>query len=387
MAIKVTIFLVSILMASVILNLSFPSNQEELAKLTALIEDQQAQMSILSNDTKHLLVKVSEIASRLDKINTSEGGKIRTTDTFLSENEKFETKIDSEQLSNDTQSDALSVQNSFAQLPSSLLLADRELDKFAEILILNKDMTSGAIDRPIGTDDVEITILSGLVRSDLQFALEVLEANPDFGHLEMALVRSLDSEDKQVVLEAYRDNIFLSQLVYEKQWHFDAKDTALGHFFDLERNDIPPNGLLEAVASYQEPQTYDLLRRYYTEGWQQMSLDSIMRRNPDIDYTQWVADMWQFTASSPFIDPMRVIDLSYLAASQGIPDSLVQSAMLLVNQFTNGDIDADTFNYYQERLLGLIETRLDDLSLEDIANSNLRPIWQSQKHLYHLDAN
>jgi len=147
-----------------------------------------------------------------------------------------------------------------------------------------------------------------------------------------AISRIIQPEHKPAILRMLYLHPLLVELVVQQGWEKDARKNLLE---DLKsKSDLPPRWI-QAVASFKDPDTYDLLTRYFIEGNSKKTTYDSIKHLPGFDLDLAVSRAWhramQFGGYSINYD---FLCLSIIALEHGHVDALAAAAESLVDPET-----------------------------------------------------
>ncbi|MHC4225520.1 MAG: carboxypeptidase-like regulatory domain-containing protein, partial [Planctomycetota bacterium] len=145
------------------------------------------------------------------------------------------------------------------------------------------------------TLDPEVAMLADVGPDHVDVLLEVLrsEKRPHFtgdNYLEWALGQIVEERHRQLLLEALDAERELIDIVAEKGWARDARETLIAA---LQPNpSYLPTGWIKAVASFRDPATYPALLRYLVEGSNPSWTHDAIKDLPGIEVKKAVDEGW-----------------------------------------------------------------------------------------------
>lgn len=113
--------------------------------------------------------------------------------------------------------------------------------------------------------------------------------------LRFYLIPAIDSlveeRHKPLILEALPRHHQLVEVVVSQGWEEDARDVLIAEL--RKRPHFLPTEWIDAVATLDDPETYDLLKDYFIRGSNQAHTYQAIRHLPDIDLDKAVRDAWR----------------------------------------------------------------------------------------------
>jgi ABC-type transport system involved in multi-copper enzyme maturation permease subunit len=132
-------------------------------------------------------------------------------------------------------------------------------------------------------------------------------------------------EDKALILQALPDNHYLVDLVIKYGWQADARDTLESAL--AQEEGALPLVWIKAVASLQDPSTYDDLKWYLVNrGNNRRETFDAIKQLPGLDLSDTVDEMWQKAKYGP---SFQAADACAIAAEYGHADAVETAASIL----------------------------------------------------------
>jgi hypothetical protein len=121
----------------------------------------------------------------------------------------------------------------------------------------------------------------------------------------------------------------LIETVVQENWLEDARPILTGQLKkELEKKDPKlPQAWIHAVASFQDPMTYEDLKSYFLKGADPQTTYRDISQLPGIDLTEIVAQAWKEAQADP--NPYRIVEIQPIAAQCGHVNALVGIAQQL----------------------------------------------------------
>ncbi len=117
-------------------------------------------------------------------------------------------------------------------------------------------------------------------------------------YLEWALANLITEDHKNLILENLESCRDLVEFVVEKGWAPDARETLIEVL--AEKPTHVPTEWIDAVASFQDPETYPLLTGYLSRGGNPGWTYRSIRELPGIELESAVAEAWSRCGRSPW---------------------------------------------------------------------------------------
>jgi hypothetical protein len=171
-------------------------------------------------------------------------------------------------------------------------------------------------------DDPQVGMLAKVGPQNLDVLFE-FKANKGSGpgafYLGNAIARLARPEDKEFVLRALPTVHELITLVVKSGWQAEARDTLVAALRD-EQEEFLSREWIQAVASFEEPDTYPELKSYLMRCSNKQMTYMLIRRLPGIDLEDTVASAWKDARRSS--SAYTVLDSCMMAAEYGHADVL-----------------------------------------------------------------
>ena len=184
---------------------------------------------------------------------------------------------------------------------------------------INEIIVASRGQRSYSPMDPQVTMLARVGADNLPLLIEALPEglNSSGGyHLESAIKVLAEGRHKDLILKELPIRPRLVSVVIEKGWEEDAKEILVRELKGSEGNRLPIEWF-RAVASFQDPSTYDALTNYFAKSMSASYLYQYIQRLPGIQLDGPVAAAWALTKStnsnsnSYFTGSMAVVAIGY----------------------------------------------------------------------------
>lgn len=143
-------------------------------------------------------------------------------------------------------------------------------------------------------------------------------------HLERAIEQLAEEKHKKLILEHLPENHFLVKLIVKHGWEKDAKKILID---ELESHpERLPTEWIQAVASLNDPDTFDDLKWYLIHGNNRYNTFQALQELPKIDLTEAVADAWSRSGENEWEERNAAkfaIQYGHISALKHLLDSLL----------------------------------------------------------------
>jgi hypothetical protein len=143
------------------------------------------------------------------------------------------------------------------------------------------------------TEDYQVFLITQLGTSNVKYLIEFIKFNPHLLrlHFGYAITQMVRTEHKELILENLKALPVLSEVILRNGWAEDAKDILL----DVLKNGYAdlPSKWIEAVASLNDPATYDSLKKYFIKHNNRGSTFKSIQHLPGIELDEAVAEAWK----------------------------------------------------------------------------------------------
>jgi len=133
----------------------------------------------------------------------------------------------------------------------------------------------------IGEDNLEILLVEGNNRSD----------GIRYYYISEAAKRLARPRHKELILKWLDTYPALATIVQREGWQNDARDTLIKKLNESPRN--LPIEWVQAVASFNDPATYDYITKYFATTWNKDACYKIINKLPGFNLTNAVQNAWQ----------------------------------------------------------------------------------------------
>lgn len=167
--------------------------------------------------------------------------------------------------------------------------------------------------------DIQVGMLARVGSTNLQSLVDALEGPQGCGdyHLEAAICRIADSQNKDIILRVLPFHHDLVKIVTQMGWENDAKATLVAEL--KNKTDYLPREWITAVVALKDPTTYPVLRDYFIYGHNKEWTYYEIKDLPIEDMPAAVADAWQRSRSG---DPANKLTMVMVALQFGHKDAL-----------------------------------------------------------------
>jgi len=181
-----------------------------------------------------------------------------------------------------------------------------------------------------GDQDPQIAMLKLVGPDNLDVLLDVLQERNRFGfvgyvYVMPAIKALIRDEDKEMILTRLPQQHELVKFVLGKNWTQDARNVLL-EALRAQEQDLPDEWI-QAVASFKDPATYDLLKWYMTHGDNPWQTYQDIKTLPGIELSQTVAEGWDRVKGEG--EPWQVQRMAGIALEYGHRDALDKQFELL----------------------------------------------------------
>jgi hypothetical protein len=143
------------------------------------------------------------------------------------------------------------------------------------------------------SDDYQVVLITQLGASNVKYLIEFIKFNPQLlrHHFDYAITQMVRTEHKELILENLKALPVLSEVILRNGWAEDAKDILL----DVLKNGYAdlPSEWIEAVASLNDPATYDSLKKYFIKHNNRGATFEAIQYLPGIELDEAVAEAWK----------------------------------------------------------------------------------------------
>ena len=137
-------------------------------------------------------------------------------------------------------------------------------------------------------------------------------------YVDLAIPELVRPEDKALILGALSAHPWLADVVLEKGWQGEARDTLIAGLKDARQKNLPPSWV-KAVASFKDPSTYSTLKAYLVDGpYKWITFDAI-RDLPGIQLADAIEQVWRYAKAKPALER---VDAAAAVASSGRIEAL-----------------------------------------------------------------
>jgi len=143
------------------------------------------------------------------------------------------------------------------------------------------------------------------------------------GYLDAAIKQLARPEDKEWILQALPSDHNLAEVVLEKGFLSEARETLMAELSHKDEG-LPPSWI-EAVAALQDPATYPELKAYFVRGGNPQSTFAIIRKLPGIELADAVDEAWKKAKYNEW----WASSMCGIAAEYGHADALETAAHIL----------------------------------------------------------
>lgn len=165
-----------------------------------------------------------------------------------------------------------------------------------------------------GSDDRQVAMLKKI---GSEHALLLAETTPDSYYLRFALPALITDEHQTWVMDHLRAYPWLAEVVWKNGWAEAARPVLLRGL--KERWDDLPQAWIKAVASFEDPATYQDLVNYFVNGDNREATYRLLRKLPGIDLDDAVSQAWKNAKYEP---DFKTRDLLPVAIAHGHIDAL-----------------------------------------------------------------
>jgi outer membrane murein-binding lipoprotein Lpp len=183
---------------------------------------------------------------------------------------------------------------------------------------VNRILVASKLQNVFSSDDPQSAMLMQVGPENLDVLLEASPVEP-FGdtYTTTAIAALAREEDKKRILDALPYNHGLANVVLAKGWEQDARDILVAELESGAR--YLPIEWIEAVVRLRDPKTYDALKGFLISGSNRSSTYGAIKRLPDIDLTDAVAQAWR---NSQLQDRWETASMACIALEFGHKDAL-----------------------------------------------------------------
>lgn len=146
--------------------------------------------------------------------------------------------------------------------------------------------------------DEQVQMLAAVGSSNIDLLIEAMSFRSGINntyHLIEALKLIVEPEHKDLILDRLLDHHELVEIVDDRGWAEDARDTLLIGLQSV--GDYYPSEWIDCVVSFNDPTTYPLLEDYFVYGNNHSQTYESIRNLPDFDLDTAVAKMWKQAGS------------------------------------------------------------------------------------------
>jgi len=227
-----------------------------------------------------------------------------------------------------------------APVPDIALPEDASKDQVREYI--NEVLISGQRRQKFKADDPQIGMLVKVGAQNLDVLLEArstlgsrMSLNWYAGgalsdYLDAAIKQLVRPEDKELIIRALPFDDKLADIVFEKGFQADARETLIAGLTRKTPN--LPISWIKAVASLQDPATYPALTAYFVRCNSRKTVFAILRKLPGIELSAAVDEAWKKAK----YDQRQATYMCGIAAEYGHVDALETAANIL-RAATDGD--------------------------------------------------
>ena len=141
------------------------------------------------------------------------------------------------------------------------------------------------------TMDPQLRLLTRVGPENVDVLLEYAGVGWGASHVIEALKRLATDDHKTMILDAFPYNHCLVEVIWRKRWEHDARKILIDEL--RTRPDFLPTEWIEAVASFQDPETYDDLKVYLVNGGNRHYTYEAIKDLPGIQLEEVVAKAWE----------------------------------------------------------------------------------------------
>ncbi len=138
--------------------------------------------------------------------------------------------------------------------------------------------------------DPQIGMLTRLGEEHIQILLDALKSNNPYNfHLLRAIDRLSTEKSKPQILASLSTAPSLAEILLKNSWQNDARETLIQGL----HQEFLPEDWLRAVASFEDPSTYDALIQHMVHGLNPASTYEVVENLPGIQLDDAVDKTWQ----------------------------------------------------------------------------------------------
>lgn len=182
--------------------------------------------------------------------------------------------------------------------------------------------------------DPQVEMLMALPRAHLGTLLQMSESNPHLRSYARFVATDLfDERDQTLVLERLATNPYLIDVVIKQRWLEDAHSILISELANSEQKQLPV-AWIEAVVSFDDPATHDLLRDHVKRSDFGLAYVQHLGNLSDFSVEAFVGDLWRNRGIyTKYRDKEYEMTLTILAAEYGQLDAFVKVAKMVTGRY------------------------------------------------------
>lgn len=186
----------------------------------------------------------------------------------------------------------------------------------------------------VGEENIDLLLDLGMGQGGRQF------------HVNYAIKKLATEKSRAKIVKALETNRDLADLVLERGWEGDAKQTLVAGL----GAEYLPSSWIQAVASFKDPSTYDKLRQQFVNGHNRSLTYDAIKDLPGIQIEKSIEEAWRKASRTHIWERTQ---MAAIAADYGHKDALDSLARSLTSQ------DARRSSHLKEQAETALLMRID----------------------------
>ncbi len=199
--------------------------------------------------------------------------------------------------------------------------------------------------------DMQVALLKKVGHANIDLLIKALNmrSGPRFNsryHLEYAIKDMAEPSDKEMIIKALPFSTTLIDVIVRYGWEKDVRKILIDKLLYTQ---YLPTAWIAAVAGFQDPETYDLLKKYFISNGDRIGVYEVIKDLPGIKLDDAVDEAWKMAKCQENNDWQK-FNTSMVAVEYGNKEALEY----LLNNYAN-----PRFSYHAMKSRRIIKDHVD----------------------------